>query len=172
MLVLVSGCSGGLGERQVFENGRENTSGPVHTDELFDIVVQFMNLTGATVHLVSLSLVGAQPNLRFVGTSMYNIHRLGGFPAEGLGNLHSECPRDFVPYPVNSINVAPYQHSNWFGVLTIRMLKPGRYVISQVKITYSIAGRTGWQYFSSNLTLTVRSPPQPGPRPKSSQDCI
>jgi len=173
MLILAVGCSASPSERQVFEDSRESSAGPVQTDELVDMVVQFTNLTGESVHLVGLSLVGALPNVRLVGTSVYDISRVGGFPAEDLGNLPIECPREFAPSPVSSLVVGPHQYSGWFGVLTIRILKPGRYTISRIKISYSTSGGPGWQYFSSNLTLTVRNPPLPGPRPISSQEaCI
>ncbi len=169
LLLALPGCSGNLGAHQVFVNTTESLHGPAHTDELVDVVVEFTNMTDKAVHLSSLSLSGRQPEIRYISARVYDMRHLGYFPAVGLGDLPKECPHLYIPAPVKSLAVAPHQYSRWFGVVTIRILKPGRYTIREIKVTYSTGGKQGWQYQSTNLTLTVRNPPLPGPRPVSSR---
>lgn len=163
--VVLAGCSSGLGQHQVFLAGREVLRGPAHTDELVDIVVQFSNLTGNPVRLVSLSLATSLPGVRVIGTSVYDERLAGSAPAVDMGDLPAECPGKFIPHPVSSLVVAPRQYSDWYGVLTIRITRPGRYAIPPVRITYSTAGGQGWQDQLASLTLIVSNPPLPGPRP-------
>lgn len=169
-ILAITGCTGSLDNHRVFANSSENLKGTVHTDEIVDVVVEFDNITDSAVRLSAMSLADFPPYIHLVGTSSYDSRRLGYFPAENLGDLPKECPHEYVPSAIDSITVKPGQLSNWFGVLAIRILKPGRYTLRRIRIAYSVDGRPGWQYQNTNLTLRVRNPPLPGPRPVPSSE--
>jgi len=152
-------------QRNVFANSSEHIHGTVHTGEIVDIVVEFTNITEDMIHLHSLSLVNPGKYVRLIGTSVYDSRRLGYFPAENVGDLPRECPDEYVPSATGSLIVKPRQSSSWFGVLAIRIMKPGRYTIRRVRVAFSANNHPGWQYQNSNMTLNVHNPPLTGPRP-------
>jgi hypothetical protein len=104
------------------------------------MVVQFWNLSSEPVHLVQISLAAHNAAVRLVGTAVYNAARTGGFPAEKIGDLPKQCPRQYVPSPVTSLTVAPRKYSHWFAAVAIKIMKPGRYLIRQVRIDPPLPG--------------------------------
>lgn len=170
--IVLGGCGGASGssdagqERAVFAmNNHESFFGPAHTNEIMDIVVLFKNVTDQRVRLTGLSLSSAPTQVRLLGTSVYDSRRVGYFPALKAGNLSKICPKNFVPSPVSSLVIRPHGFSDWFGVLAVRIDKPGRYIIKTVRISYVTPSGPGWQYQNANVTLNVKSPPQAEPRP-------
>ncbi len=175
ILLAVSSCSGnGDGGQVVFElMGDVHIHGPVHTAELYDNVTLLTNVTGERVHLVSVSLASPVRFVRFVGATAFDSRRLRGFPVASLGDLPVECPKKYIPAPVSSVVVRPHQFSPWFVVVTIRIMRPGRYVLPGLRIDYTTPSGSGWQYYGTNTTLTVSNPPLPGPRAESAfQACL
>lgn len=170
ILVAASSCSSAAGrpaqQRVVFRLALEHTSGPIRTDEILDIVTQFDNVTGMTIRLSGMSLARPFRDVHVLGANVYNMLGAGGFPAVVLGDMARECPGEYVPRPVGSLVVRPKQYSPWFGVIAIRISRPGIYVINRIRLSYVMNRQArGWQYQNTYLTLHVSNPPLPGPRP-------
>lgn len=165
-LIAAAGCTvNSRSERVVFRLVGEQTSGPAHTAELINIVTPFTNLTDEPVHLTRISLASPMKSERLIGSSVYDARRLGFLPLLEFGNLPVECPKKFIPARVGSLVVQPHKFSSWFGVVTIRIMRPGKYVLGRLRIDYSTPSGNGWQYQNVNITLTVSDPPLPGPKP-------
>jgi hypothetical protein len=169
-LVAASSCSSAAGrpaqQRVVFKLAVEHTSGPLRTDEIFDIVTQFYNVTGMTIRLSGMSMARPIRDVHVLGANVYNMQVAGGIPAEALGDMAKECPGQYVPRPVGSLVVRPRQYSPWFGVIAVRISRPGTYVINRIRVSYVMNGHArGWQYQNTYLTLHVSNPPLPGARP-------
>ena len=145
----------------------------VQTDEPLDLIVWFINRSGSPVTMTTISPQSPSPAIHTVGTAIYDVRRVGYNLATAVGILPQECPREFVPRPVRSLTIAPGRESNWFGVITLRVTKPGRYLIRKIKFSYITARGPGWQYYVDPVRLIVTNPSRPGPTPIPPSDaCV
>jgi hypothetical protein len=168
-LLLASACgSPAAGPHDVFAilNGFSD-SAPMHVDEIIDAGLPGLdNTSAAPVRLRSVQLVDAPPAVRVLNVRAYNIQRAGFGDVQLMaGDLQAECPRALVPEPIDSFASPPRQAPQWFVVIAFRITQPGTFHINRVRINYRSQGHNGWQYQNLNLTLHVRNPPKPGPRP-------
>lgn len=170
--VLAAACSassatGGSGQRVVFPDSTGTTSTmPTQTDEITDIGFDpFYNLTGEPIRLRSVTFASPPPELRILNVRAYNYKQTKEAVIGLSGDLSKECPRLFKPKPINSYVTPPHRSSSWFVVIAFTISKPGRYYLRRVKIDYTAAGRSGWQYITINTAMVITNPPKPGPTP-------
>jgi hypothetical protein len=137
----------------------------VHTDEPVDLIVWFRNSTSQPAHLLRISVAAQTSKLRLIGTSIYNVDRIGYNPATAVGILPEECPSHFSPHLVSTLTVAAHAQSPWLGVIALRVTTAGRYLITRIKYTYAVGKNRYWQYYNDPVLLIVSNPAMPGPLP-------
>jgi hypothetical protein len=137
----------------------------VHTAEPLDLIIWFANGSSEPARLRAIDLPSADSHIRVIGTSIYNVKRVGYNPATALGLLSKECPRHFSPRPLSSLVVPGHGKSPWFAAVVLRVTKPGKYSIQNIKLIYSIGTQRYWQYYGDSVSLTVSNPAKPSLTP-------
>jgi hypothetical protein len=103
--------------------------------------------------------------MQLISVSAYDERRTGSGPATALGILPKECPGQFVPSPITSVSVPGNSDSPWYGVVTVRFMKAGRYKINRFRVNYITSDGSGWEYLTDPIEITVKDPSRPGPTP-------
>jgi hypothetical protein len=111
------------------------------------------NVTGFSVRLEHVSLVPASSAVHLDAVFTYP-------PGPGIGlvsgNLIKGCPH-YKAYPVTAAVARPHAQMRWNLVIALTFVKPGRYDVRRVKISYLTDGHSGWQYQAVNTTIDVRA---------------
>jgi hypothetical protein len=168
VVLLATGCSSG-GQQDVFNvfSGFTSTI-PTQTLEINDIGLSeawLHNQTGYPVRIISVRFVRPPKTLHLLNVYAYSYKDTHyGLISQG-GVLSKECPKNFKPHALNSVTFPGHHDPPWLVVLAFTLNKPGVYHLKQVRIDYVTNGHRGWQYQSTNATITVKNPPLPGPRP-------
>jgi hypothetical protein len=178
--VLLAGCADRSGYREVLPNGSA-ASAPtdtfsVHVDEIADIGLPTLrNISDQPVRLSSIQLLGQPPAVHVLNIRAYDMNQVGyGSIIAAFGDLHAECPTQFVPHPIGSFVLAPRRYSRFFLVLAFTVSRPGVYRLGRIKVSYTSDGAAGWQYQTTfQYAVRVINPPRPGLRPMpKSEICV
>lgn len=168
LLAACGGSPGPSGPRTVFPvlTGFKIT-GPTRVGEINDVGLPGLkNISAQTVRLRSVTIVDALPSLRIRDVQAYNSKQVGYNVIIGQrGDLHAECPGQFIPHRIGSFVVPAHKLAAYFVVLAFTFDRPGIYHLRRVKILYTSAGKTFWQYQNIDSTFIVTNPPLPGLRP-------
>lgn len=170
---LLAGCAGpgqhggGAGERAAFPTDTGFTSTmPVKTDEIADIgLYPLPNHTAYPIRLREVTFAQPPADLHLLNVRAYNYQHTRQGIIGMVGDLAKECPRVFIPRPIDSFVTPPRKSTQWFIVIAFTISRPGRYNLGRIKITYVFRGHTYWQYLRIGYTMTITNPPRPGPRP-------
>jgi hypothetical protein len=165
--VLAAGCSGGTGsERTVFavaSNFGQGLRG-VRPIDVVDLgLPDLYNRTGQSVRLRAVTLVSPPRAVHLRSITAYVYPKSGGLGI-GRGDLLRYCRKADRPYPVTAAVARPHSYANWLVVIAFTIARPGRYYIGRAKISYTVAGKNGWQYQNLNTTI-FGIPVPPGARP-------
>ncbi|HEX5188809.1 MAG TPA: hypothetical protein VFW16_04670, partial [Streptosporangiaceae bacterium] len=119
----------------------------------------YANLSDKTVRLLSMQLVRVPSAVHIVGLHVYSSRGLSYGQITFLrGSLSAECPKFFGhPRPVSDGAIQPRRSPPWIITIVVRISRPGHYVSTRAKISYSTGGTRGWQY--QNLPLYALPPP-------------
>jgi hypothetical protein len=162
---IVAACAGSGGEVVVFQNAPGEYTYTVNVAEPADFILYFVNTSGSPVRVKSVHVAGASRQMRLINVAAYNAPRTGSGPATAVGILPAECPGQYVPSPITSVQVPAHSVGPWYGVVTVSFQKPGRYLISKFRVDYATPGGSGWEYLVDPVLMTVQNPPLPGPKP-------
>jgi len=165
--IITGGCSG------TDRRGREQAVFHVQTNirlgqganvnEIIDIGLEpFANTTSQPVRVRSIHLVRMPAAVHLVSVRAFSCQLMNGCVFTAVGDMTSECPRQFKSVPLNTVIVPPRKTSyNRQPVVAIRVSRPGRYFLGRVRIDYTSNGQHGWQYQNLWFTAIVVSPPRP-----------
>lgn len=143
-----------------------NSTMPINTSEILDIgLYPLPNLSGSPVRLKSVTIASPPPELHILNVRAYNYDQTKNVVIGGAGDLRTECPHQYKPYPVDSFITPAHAKSSWFIVIAFTISKPGRYNLRRLRIDYTTNGLEAWQYLEIDTTVVIRNPPEPGPTP-------
>ena len=127
----------------------------VPTDTIVNFGLTFYNKSDMTVRILSTRLVS--PSGRNTGDVSFRAYSVRKAPTPmGLqGDLPATCPRLYQPHPVAAVVAKPQAEARWVVVTSLEFLRPGRFKVGTVKISYSAAGHHGWQLFYAAVTVTA-----------------
>jgi hypothetical protein len=166
---LLAGCSSGSAHQNVFTMLTGFTgSFPTHVDEISDVGLPGLyNTSDHAVQLRRVQLVAQPSAVHVLNVRAYNSKQVGyGDVGSQAGDLHAECPKQFVPHPITSFTIPPHKLARYFVVIAFTISKPGTYHLGKAKIYYRTGGTTKWQYQNLNTTVKITNPPRPGLRPQ------
>jgi len=134
--------------------------------EMIDVgLYPLPNLSGSPVRLKSVTIASQPPELRILNVRAYNYDETKTVVIGSEGDLPTECPHQYKPYPVGSFITPAHSTSSWFIVIAFTISKPGRYDLRRLRIDYTTGGRQSWQYLEIDTTVVIHGPPEPGPTP-------
>jgi hypothetical protein len=171
MILLAAGCSNASGgEQAVFALNSGFTTGlSGQTDEVQDIGLPLgwlHNDTSNPVRVTSVQFAFRPASLHVLNIYAYSFREnphIGVISQEG--ELPLECPREFRPHPLSAAIFPPHSNGYWEVIIAFTISRPGIYHLNQVRLDYTTQGHHGWQYQNIFVTVTVKNPPLPGPRP-------
>lgn len=133
--------------------GSESPALPVGTEVSFGIAG--IRSIGPHIDLLFARIVPVPEGIEVVAVRA--ARGAGGIGA--VNNLRSGAPLPPL-YPVSAAHIQPGP-STWYLVATIRVLKPGRFTVSGLDVTYRMGSRTGVQRYPIHLVVNGMAP-QPG----------
>jgi hypothetical protein len=117
------------------------------------------NSSGASVQITSVHLVSEPRTVRVLGVTAYRWRQVGlGSLVGFIGDLPRTCPSHFKPHPVTDAITPAHADSAWLVVVAVRFTRPGHYHFTHVRLAYTTAGRSGWQYAYMGVDVTAVRP--------------
>ena len=127
------------------------------TADILDLGVPALhNLTDHQVDVLQVSMVDRPSAVHVLGVTAYNYRESGGGVISQIGDLSRDCPKKYVPHPVEAAVTPPRSDSAWFLVIAFQVSHPGTYHLDKLRIDYADASGRGWQYQNVNTTLSVQ----------------
>jgi hypothetical protein len=131
---------------------------PVGTNVSFGITG--LAVRGHTpVHLLSARVVHVPVGLKAVGVAATNtLDRFGGTIGitDDTPASQSNLPLTSL-YPVSAVTLKPGETTGWYLIATVKVLRPGNYLVRDVEVTYRVGGRTGVEVYE--VQAQVRAAP-------------
>jgi hypothetical protein len=106
-----------------------------------------------SVQLVSAHLVGVPPGIDAVSVMAAHYDATGGYVAvTDDGPSSSALP---VPKlePVSAVKLVPGQTTDWYLLATVKVTRPGQFLVKGVAVAYRVDGRTGKQTYPNELRI-------------------
>ena len=124
-------------------------------DTIVNFGLTFYNKSDIIVGILSARLGSPSgANIGHVSFRAYSA-RKAPTPMGLQGDLPATCARLYLPHPVTAVVAKPHAEARWLVVTSLEFLRPGRFKVGTVKISYSAAGHHGWQLFYAAVTVTA-----------------
>jgi hypothetical protein len=132
-------------------------SGMVITHAIYDILVPDLhNHTSHSVRVTSIRLVSPDrpAAIRVLYVTAYPYSRIRGTAPVDEGNLGKDCPRMYAAHSVANVVIPSHSTTNYYIIIAVVLLKPGKYNFGRVRVSYVTGGRQGSQiYYLPNIHL-------------------
>jgi hypothetical protein len=135
--------------------GVETPPEPVGTEVFFG-VVGLRALDHHTVQLTSAHVVNVPPGIAEVSVmaAHYGPH---GYIGAVDNRPSSVATPGSLPqlYPLSMVRIVPGVDPDWYLLATIRVLRPGRFVTSDIAVAYRAGGRAGQKRYPIQVTVNA-----------------